>query len=113
MASILLVDDHPDIRDALRAMLESDRHTVVEAEDGRAALAAWQAHKADLVLTDFSPTARRHGSPNFTRLGFCRNRSPTPRSGNRSARPFAQSLGPNPRATGAATLLAPHDTTAP
>jgi len=54
MATILLVDDHPDIRDALRSMLESDRHTVVEAEDGRDALAAWQAHKADLVLTDFS-----------------------------------------------------------
>lgn len=54
MATILLVDDHPDIRDALRSMLESDRHTVVEAEDGRAAIAAWQAHKADLVLTDFS-----------------------------------------------------------
>ena len=54
MATILLVDDHPDIRDALRSMLESDRHTVVEAEDGRDAIAAWQAHKADLVLTDFS-----------------------------------------------------------
>ena len=35
-------------------MLESDRHTVVEAEDGRYAIASWQAHKASLVLTDFS-----------------------------------------------------------
>ncbi len=143
MASILLVDDHPDIRDALRAMLESDRHTVVEAEDGRGALAAWQAHKADLVLTDFSmpglngrdvihaiatehpdtpiilcpapsaPTARRHGSPNFPRLGFCRNHSPTPRSGNRYASPFAQSPRSNLRATGAASVLAPPDSTAP
>lgn len=54
MATILLVDDHPDIRDALRSMLESDRHTVVEAKDGHEAIASWQAHKADLVLTDFS-----------------------------------------------------------
>lgn len=54
MATILLVDDQPDIRYALRSMLESDHHTVVEAKDGREAIASWHAHKVDLVLTDFS-----------------------------------------------------------
>ncbi len=54
MATILLVDDHPDIRDAIRSILESDRHTVVEAKDGHEAIAAWHAHKTDLVITDFS-----------------------------------------------------------
>ena len=34
MASILIVEDHPTMRDAMRLVLEEDGHQVEEASDG-------------------------------------------------------------------------------
>lgn len=53
MATILLVDDNADIRDAIREVLERDQYRVVEAADGHEALQCWRAHQPDLLLTDF------------------------------------------------------------
>ena len=52
MATILVVDDDPKIRDLLRLYVERERHRVVEAEDGPGALAALERSRPDLVLLD-------------------------------------------------------------
>jgi len=51
---ILLVDDHPLVRDGLRARLESSSHlhVVAEAGCGREALAQVNEYQPDLVLMD-------------------------------------------------------------
>jgi DNA-binding NarL/FixJ family response regulator len=50
---ILIADDHPVVRDGLRAMLEGAGFTVVgEAEDGLRALALLARAPADVVLMD-------------------------------------------------------------
>jgi two-component system chemotaxis response regulator CheY len=49
---ILIVDDSTTMRMMVRNALEIDRHQVVEAPDGRAALRAAEAAKPDLVITD-------------------------------------------------------------
>jgi CheY-like chemotaxis protein len=54
MATILLVEDHDDLRDTIRLRLEADEHRVVEAADGNEAIQSWIAHKPDLIITDFS-----------------------------------------------------------
>jgi two-component system chemotaxis response regulator CheY len=51
-ATILIADDSRTMRDMVRAVLEADHHSVVEAPDGRQALAVAQEHAADLVITD-------------------------------------------------------------
>ena len=53
MAKVLIVDDEPNIRFVLRIAFEADGHTVVEAGDGKSALAAVAADRPDLVTTDF------------------------------------------------------------
>lgn len=50
--SVLIVDDEPAIRLLLRRALERDGHTIVEAADARAALAALAIDKPALVLLD-------------------------------------------------------------
>ena len=52
MAKILIIDDEKAIRAALRDILEHEKHTVEEAEDGAAGLAAAKRSKFDLVLCD-------------------------------------------------------------
>ena len=52
MARILLADDDPLVRETLRHALESSGHDVVEASNGTKALAAFEAHVIDLVITD-------------------------------------------------------------
>jgi two-component system response regulator (stage 0 sporulation protein F) len=52
MATILLIDDEPEIRALLRAVLESAGHTVTEAINGRDGLARYREQPADLVITD-------------------------------------------------------------
>jgi DNA-binding NarL/FixJ family response regulator len=51
---ILLVDDHPLVRDGLRARLEAVPHFAVVAEAGSGVEALERAHGADLVLMDIN-----------------------------------------------------------
>jgi len=51
-ARILIVEDEPHLRGLLRLYLERDGHRVTEAGDGRAALEAFDADGADLVILD-------------------------------------------------------------
>ena len=49
---ILVVDDSPTIRAALKALLERMGHTVVEANDGKEALQMYRQNRPGLVLID-------------------------------------------------------------
>ncbi|HXJ33514.1 MAG TPA: response regulator [Candidatus Eisenbacteria bacterium] len=51
-STILIVDDSTTIRAMVRRALEEDRHEVLEASHGAAALAALEQANADLVITD-------------------------------------------------------------
>ncbi|MBL8930535.1 MAG: response regulator [Kineosporiaceae bacterium] len=53
MASILVVDDDPDICALLEFKLTSGGHAVTVEHDGEAALAALEQQKVDLVLLDW------------------------------------------------------------
>jgi CheY-like chemotaxis protein len=52
--TILVVDDHDDIRGLLRALIERGPHRVVEAVDGDEALALIARAAPDLILLDMS-----------------------------------------------------------
>ena len=49
---ILVVDDEPKIVSTVRAYLEREGYTVVEAEDGRQALDVFQREQPDLIVLD-------------------------------------------------------------
>jgi DNA-binding NarL/FixJ family response regulator len=51
---ILIVDDHPIVRDAIRMVVEriADAQVVAEAGDGRAAIDLAALHKPDLAIVD-------------------------------------------------------------
>jgi two-component system NtrC family sensor kinase len=49
---ILIVDDDDDIREILRRLLNREPYTLIEAENGIAALAACQRSPVDLILLD-------------------------------------------------------------
>jgi two-component system alkaline phosphatase synthesis response regulator PhoP len=49
---ILIVEDHPTMREALRLVLEREDLDIVEASDGNAALALARSEPPDLVLLD-------------------------------------------------------------
>ena len=51
---ILVVDDEPDLRTAIRAVLERAGHIVAEAVDGRDALRVYHRIQADLLVLDVS-----------------------------------------------------------
>jgi signal transduction histidine kinase len=51
-ASILVVDDDPVVRSLMRATLERDGFTVIEARDGVEACRLYQEHHPDLLLVD-------------------------------------------------------------
>jgi CheY-like chemotaxis protein len=51
-ARVLLVEDHPTMRDAMRAILEADGYEVRETGDGTTALAEIRREPPDLVLLD-------------------------------------------------------------
>ncbi len=51
---ILVVDDEPFVRDAVRMMLAFDGHEVVTVAGGKEALSELDRDKFDLVITDFS-----------------------------------------------------------
>ncbi len=52
MARILVIDDEPRIRNAVRRSLESAGHEVVEAEDGKVALRMYAGNPTDVVISD-------------------------------------------------------------
>lgn len=52
MKTILIVDDHADIRRLIRMTLEFEDYDIHEAADGEAALRMAQALRPDLVLLD-------------------------------------------------------------
>jgi CheY-like chemotaxis protein len=49
---ILVIDDEKLLRQTIRRMLESAGHEVIEAEDGRAGIAAFAKQELDAVVTD-------------------------------------------------------------
>jgi CheY-like chemotaxis protein len=52
--NILVVDDEPMVRRAIRQMLKHIGHEVEDVESGEAALALLAQRKFDIVMTDFS-----------------------------------------------------------
>jgi CheY-like chemotaxis protein len=50
--AVVVVEDHPTMRGALRAILEGEGYRVREAADGRAALDAITADPPDVVILD-------------------------------------------------------------
>jgi two-component system, chemotaxis family, chemotaxis protein CheY len=52
MAHILLIDDEITLRDMMRRLLVNDGHSVVEAENGKTALAHLARESFDIVITD-------------------------------------------------------------
>jgi two-component system phosphate regulon response regulator PhoB len=53
-ARILIVEDHPTMREAMRLVLEGEGFTIEEAADGRTALESVRAHPPDLVFLDLN-----------------------------------------------------------
>ena len=51
-ARILIVEDHPTMREAMRLVLEGEGFDIDEASDGAQALVAVQEERPDLVLLD-------------------------------------------------------------
>ncbi len=54
MARVLVVDDEPDVRTVLVALLQDEGHTVVEIGDGEDLLDATIRHDIELILLDIS-----------------------------------------------------------
>jgi len=52
MASILVVDDEPDVAEAIQSVLESAGFTVVTATSAQGGLEAVEKHEFDVVVTD-------------------------------------------------------------
>lgn len=50
---MLVVDDEPDVCDCIRLLLTYEGHEVTSANSGRAALAAFENEKFDVVVTDY------------------------------------------------------------
>jgi CheY-like chemotaxis protein len=53
-ARILIVEDHPTMREAMRLVLEGEGFSIDEAADGPAALAKVRADPPDLVFLDMN-----------------------------------------------------------
>jgi CheY-like chemotaxis protein len=53
--TVLLVDDHPGMRELIRTILEIEEIdvAVIEAESAADAIAAWQSSSPDLVVLDY------------------------------------------------------------
>jgi CheY-like chemotaxis protein len=52
MATVLVIDDEPSLRQTVRRALQSEKHEVLEAGDGVTALRLMADHRLDLVVTD-------------------------------------------------------------
>lgn len=64
---ILLADDQPGVREAVRMLLCVDEHLVTEARDGKEALDLFSPGRFDLVITDYS-MPRMAGNELATRI---------------------------------------------
>ena len=51
-SSILIADDDRSTRSLLRLVLKKDGYQVIEVENGKECLAAWQEHQPDMILLD-------------------------------------------------------------
>lgn len=49
---ILIIDDDPDILDAVTVVLKSEKYSVVTASDGKEGFAKFKSEKPDMVLCD-------------------------------------------------------------
>lgn len=54
MAKILVIDDDAHVRGTLRRVLQLDRHEVLDASNGKEALAILDREGCDLVVTDIN-----------------------------------------------------------
>lgn len=54
MATILLVEDQPEVRSAMRRALQRGGHSVTEARDGGEALRSLEREPIELVITDIN-----------------------------------------------------------
>ncbi len=52
MATILIIDDDPDILTALRITLQQGKHAVIEARNGSEGIAALRKTRPDLIILD-------------------------------------------------------------
>jgi CheY-like chemotaxis protein len=52
MATVLLIEDNPDVRRTICRALERAGHTVLEARDGVAGMNLFTRNRVDLVITD-------------------------------------------------------------
>jgi CheY-like chemotaxis protein len=52
MAKVLIIDDDPDIVEAVRLILESSGHTVEEARDGVSGLSKVKEFNPDMIVLD-------------------------------------------------------------
>ncbi len=59
LATLLLIEDEPEIRTMLKLALEDEGYGVYEAADGASGLAAFNEHHPDLVLLDLRLPDRR------------------------------------------------------
>jgi DNA-binding NtrC family response regulator len=75
MSRVLVADDDAGVRYTVRQILEDAGHEVVEAEDGAAALAAYDATPVPIVVTDL----RMPGMDGLALLRELGRRSPPPR----------------------------------
>ena len=76
MPTVLIADDEPAIRRALREILEFEGYDIAEAVDGNEALARAQAGGIDLVLLDIK-MPKRDGMEVLQALTTPRARSPS------------------------------------
>src|SRR5687767_1190336 len=98
MSTILIVDDLAANRAVLVALLGSQGHRLIEAADGREALAAIQADPPDLVITDvLMPEMDGYELVRQLRLDPATLRIPvvfyTAHYGAREARALARAIG--------------------
>ncbi len=56
MSTVMIVDDSNYTRRTHRRILESEGHTVIEADTGMAAIENYVMHRPDLVLLDLTMT---------------------------------------------------------
>ncbi|MBM3421294.1 MAG: response regulator [Bacteroidetes bacterium] len=52
MSAILIIDDESEIREMLRTVLQRNKFTVIEASNGKEALAKFKPSLVDFVITD-------------------------------------------------------------